>query len=452
MDDYVLIVLIVACLLLFFSTCLLAVSRRRSIIKKTQLQRQISSQDEGALRAARIEPSELAVHELLGRGSFGEVSRATWRGTPVAVKRVRRHRARQARELRAFQEEAAMMLSLRHPNVVLLLGASWTLEGSQPQVCMVMELCSRGSLKAVLADASIHLGWAAQRLPIAQGVASALTYLHAQRLVHHDVKPDNVLLDAGFAPKLADFGSCRPLAARADVDGGSERASGGSDRRPSAARKRATPLFSAPEVLRNEAADETLDTWSFGCLLYCVHTRGPMGYPAHPTTDAALAAVAAGGARPALPPTSPFAATLERCTLGDAASRPPMLLILQLLNLDDTAALAAAADRLMWSGAAADDTAADGEAAADAAPRAGSPVGDDEAPVEEEAAAGSGGSGAHGTGDSTRSGLATERVVAIPPTESPVRRAAREERPTSPRPPADGGGGEDPPSPSVFYV
>ena len=79
MDDYVLIVLIVACLLLFFSTCLLAVSRRRSIIKKTQLQRQISSQDEGALRAARIEPSELAVHELLGRGSFGEVSRATWR-------------------------------------------------------------------------------------------------------------------------------------------------------------------------------------------------------------------------------------------------------------------------------------------------------------------------------------------------------------------------------------
>ena len=72
--------------------------------------------------------------------------------------------------------------------------------------------------------------------------------------------------------------------------------------------------------------------------------------------------------------------------------------------------------------------------------------------MEEEAAAGSGGSGANGTGDSTRSGLATERVVAIPPTESPVRRAAREERPTSPRPPADGGGGEDPPSPSVFYV
>ena len=60
--------------------------------------------------------------------------------------------------------------------------------------------------------------------------------------------------------------------------------------------------------------------------------------------------------------------------------------------------------------------------------------------------------GAHGTGDSTRSGLATERVVAIP--ESPVR-AARDERratATSPRPPADGGGGEDPPSPSVFYV
>ena len=53
MDDHVLIVLVVACLLLFFSTCMLAVSRRRSIIKQTQLQRQISSQDEGALRAAR---------------------------------------------------------------------------------------------------------------------------------------------------------------------------------------------------------------------------------------------------------------------------------------------------------------------------------------------------------------------------------------------------------------
>ena len=357
--------------------------RRRSIIKKTQLQRQISSQDEGALRAARIEPSELAVHELLGRGSFGEVSRATWRGTPVAVKRVRRHCARQARELRAFQEEAAMMLSLRHPNVVLLLGASWTLEGSQPQVCMVMELCSRGSLKAVLADASIHLGWAAQRLPIAQGVASALTYLHAQRLVHHDVKPDNVLLDAGFAPKLADFGSCRPLAARADVEGGSERASWrGRPARPVGGACARDAALLGVEVLRNEAADETLDTWSFGCLLYCVHTRGPMGYPAHPTTDAALAAVAAGGARPALPPTSPFAATLERCTLGEAASRPPMLLILQLLNLDDTAAAAAGS----WSGAAADDAGGRRRRRRPTAPRAPArPSATTRLPVEEEA-------------------------------------------------------------------
>ena len=100
---------------------------------------------------------------------------------------------------------------LRHPNIVQVLGGSWTLE--DVNVCMILELCEQGSLEDILVTEPTRstLCWAKHKLAIAQGVARAMHYLHALTppLVHRDLKPANVLVDAGFNAKLADLGTGR---------------------------------------------------------------------------------------------------------------------------------------------------------------------------------------------------------------------------------------------------
>mgnify|MGYP006142089935 CR=1 FL=1 len=118
---------------------------------------------------------------------------------------------------------------------------------------LILQLCSRGTLSEVLgidvaggaggaggAMPGAHLSWATHKLPLATGVARALSYLHglSPPIVHRDLKPDNVLVDDAYCAKLADFGTSREV----DVNATMETAG--------------TPLFSAPELLRRERYDE----------------------------------------------------------------------------------------------------------------------------------------------------------------------------------------------------
>jgi serine/threonine protein kinase len=84
---------------------------------------------------------ELELGEPLGAGGFGEVHRATWKGTDVAVKVMASERVTKEME-KSFKEEVRVMTSLRHPNVVLFMAACT----KAPKMCIVMEFMSLGCL------------------------------------------------------------------------------------------------------------------------------------------------------------------------------------------------------------------------------------------------------------------------------------------------------------------
>ena len=279
------------------------------------------------VRRALIDPSELELGSTIGSGSAGEVIAGNYHGTPVAVKRM--HRKMLSPEfLELFVEECELCLSLRHPNIVQLLGGSWRLDS--PDVCMVMERCN-GTLHDALMAQDTPLPMAI-RHTVLVGVARAMSYLHAQSppILHRDLKPENVLLMDDFQPKLSDFGSSREAAALSSTMIG-------------------TPLFTAPEVLSQQAYGLSCDVWSYGCIIACLLMRSQYPYPKELLAGVNFATLSAsvrsGTLVPGLPQrtSSPLAAIGWRCCQLNPADRVSFAQVTEELQQKQTAAWAAQA-------------------------------------------------------------------------------------------------------------
>ncbi|KAF8084691.1 hypothetical protein N665_0707s0023 [Sinapis alba] len=140
----------------------------------------------------------------IGEGGYGPVYKCYLDHTPVAVK-VLRADAAQGRS--QFQQEVEVLSSIRHPNMVLLLGAC-------PECgCLVYEFMANGSLEDRLfrLGNSPPLSWQ-MRYRIAAEIGTGLLFLHQAKpepLVHRDLKPGNILLDRNFVSKISDVGLAR---------------------------------------------------------------------------------------------------------------------------------------------------------------------------------------------------------------------------------------------------
>lgn len=142
---------------------------------------------------------------------------------------------------------------IHHINLVRLYGFCY----DHYMGALVYEFMENGSLDKHLFSQNRSLEW--QKLhQIAVGTAKGLAYLHEEcekRIVHYDIKPENVLLDARFSPKVADFGLAK-LCSRADTH-------------VSVTGYRGTPGYSAPEfMLKNYPITYKCDVYSFGMLLF----------------------------------------------------------------------------------------------------------------------------------------------------------------------------------------
>ncbi|KAM0848737.1 hypothetical protein ACQ4PT_054168 [Festuca glaucescens] len=191
---------------------------------------------------------DLQIGDRIGLGSYGEVYHADWNGTEVAVKKFLDQDVSGV-ALEQFKCEVRIMSRLRHPNVVLFLGYVT----HPPNLSILTEYLPRGSLYRLLHRPNSIVD-ETQRLKMALDVAKGMNYLHSSHptIVHRDLKSPNLLVDRNWVVKVSDFGMSR-LKHHTFL---SSKSTAG------------TPEWMAPEVLRNEPANEMCDVYSFGVILW----------------------------------------------------------------------------------------------------------------------------------------------------------------------------------------
>ncbi|KAK1260328.1 G-type lectin S-receptor-like serine/threonine-protein kinase SD2-2 [Acorus gramineus] len=189
--------------------------------------------------------------EELGHGGFGAVFRGDLPGpspTPVAVKRLDRPGGGE----RDFRAEVRTIGSVHHVNLVRLIG--FCLDG--PHRLLVYDCMRNGPLSAYLRreHRRENLSWAV-RFRIAVGTARGIAYLHEEcrdRILHCDIKPENILLDGDYNPKVSDFGLAKLI---------------GRDFSRVLTTMRGTWGYVAPEWISGVAITPKADVYSYGMTL-----------------------------------------------------------------------------------------------------------------------------------------------------------------------------------------
>ncbi|KAL2330297.1 hypothetical protein Fmac_017878 [Flemingia macrophylla] len=190
----------------------------------------------------------------IGEGGYGSIYKGILRHTEVAIKMLHSNSMQGPLE---FQQEVDVLSKLRHPNLITLIGAcpeSWTL---------VYEYLPNGSLedRLVCKDNTPPLSWQT-RIRISAELCSALIFLHSSKphsIVHGDLKPSNILLDANLISKLSDFGICRILS---NCEGSSNNTTQFWRTDP-----KGTFVYMDPEFLASGELTPKSDVYSFGIIL-----------------------------------------------------------------------------------------------------------------------------------------------------------------------------------------
>lgn len=207
--------------------------------------------EDAPLRAFSYEELENATGDFaeeLGRGAFGTVFKGALGEKLIAVKRLDERMS--GNEETEFRREVRAIGRTHHRNLVRLMG--FCNQGSRR--LLVYEYMSHGSLDNLLFKAEVRPRWE-ERLGIALDVARGLHYLHDEceaRILHCDIKPQNILLDEFGVAKIADFGLAKLL-------------------RPEQTRTttqiRGTRGYVAPEWFRRLPVTVKADVYSFGVVL-----------------------------------------------------------------------------------------------------------------------------------------------------------------------------------------
>ncbi|CAN0911181.1 Probable serine/threonine-protein kinase SIS8 [Linum grandiflorum] len=249
----------------------------------------------------------------LGSGTYGAVYHGKWKGSDVAIKRIKAscfagRPSERARLIADFWKEALILSSLHHPNVVSFYGI--VRDGPDGSLATVTEFMVNGSLKQFLQkkDRTIDRR---KRLIIAMDAAFGMEYLHGKNIVHFDLKCENLLVNMRDPQrpicKIGDLGLSK-VKQQTLVSGG----------------VRGTLPWMAPELLsgKNHMVTEKIDVYSFGIVMWELLTGE------EPYADMHCASIIGGIVNNTLRPKIPtwcdpeWKSLMESCWASEPSERP----------------------------------------------------------------------------------------------------------------------------------
>jgi len=265
-------------------------------------------------QAPDIQSSEVKIVEKIGGGCFGTVYKGICRGKDVAVKKLHQHTLIDT-ALEEFKKEVDIMTHLRHPNIVLLMGAC-----TEPGNLMIItELLPRGDVSTIIHNQHMKLSLL-KKLHMAKDVAQGMNWLHCSNppIIHRDLKPTNLLVDDNWTVKICDFGLSTIRRAENVTDNGI--APG-------------TPLWMSPEVLQGKPLNEKVDIYSYGIVLWEILT-GQEPYADHDSYNTFVRAVCVEEERPEIPEDMhpSIASLLQNCWTAKTDERLTFEQIISLLD------------------------------------------------------------------------------------------------------------------------
>ena len=197
--------------------------------------------------------NNIVKHEEIGAGAFGKVFRGTMKGTEVAIKVPFGDASKLTSIIDSFVDEFELMMTMRHPNVVLTMGIA--MDGADGVPGIVMEHMQASLLDVItLPFFKMVNKWDSALLSIASDVSKGMSNLHhLHGLYHRDLKPANILLDEHWTAKICDFGTA--LSALKEENVAEDQNLLG------------TPPYMAPEIVSSNDYSPAGDVWAFGCVL-----------------------------------------------------------------------------------------------------------------------------------------------------------------------------------------
>lgn len=270
-----------------------------------------------------IKNDDLEEIRELGSGTYGSVYYGKWKGSDVAIKRIKAscfagRPSERERLIADFWKEALILSSLHHPNVVSFYGI--VRDGPDGSLATVTEFMVNGSLKQFIRkkDRTIDRR---KRLIIAMDAAFGMEYLHGKNIVHFDLKCENLLVNMRdpHRPvcKIGDLGLSK-VKQHTLVSGG----------------VRGTLPWMAPELLsgKSNMVTEKIDVYSFGIVMWELLTGD------EPYADMHCASIIGGIVNNTLRPQIPtwcdpeWKSLMESCWSSEPAERPSFSEISQRLR------------------------------------------------------------------------------------------------------------------------
>lgn len=208
------------------------------------------------------------LQEKIGQGGFGSVMKGVHleTGETAAVKFVSKKSFRQFSDMQRVFQEIQSLRNLHHPNVIKILDVA----DHPDSICFIMEFCAGGELRGYV-ERVTALDEEESRTFFKQ-IVRAVHYIHSKKIIHRDLKLENILLDAQNRCKIVDFGLSDYVSSkeRTVTDAG-------------------TQAYLAPEVYNGSSGTSDpykLDSWALGVILFALsHGRLPFHRPDEETCE-----------------------------------------------------------------------------------------------------------------------------------------------------------------------